>query len=127
MWRNDRARVGRCRSRQAADLRPAIRLERQSDTEGRTAAVCASHIRLAAAFRDHRHLRSPNVLCQDNGQALTRQIVQSRVVRRHVERSCRRTGCTSCVIMPTTGLCRLLSRTWPVSAEIERVQMTWSA
>jgi integrase len=22
-------------------------------------------IRLAAAFRDHRHLRNPNVLCQD--------------------------------------------------------------
>src|SRR6266511_2276366 len=28
-------------------------------------------IRLAAAFRDHRHLRSPNVLCQDDGQPLT--------------------------------------------------------
>ena len=33
-------------------------------------------IRLAAAFRDHRHLRSPNVLCQDDGQPLTRQMVQ---------------------------------------------------
>ena len=31
-------------------------------------------IRLAAAFRDHRHLRSPNVLCQDDGQPLTRQM-----------------------------------------------------
>ena len=38
-------------------------------------------IRLAAAFRDHRHLRSPNVLCQDDGQPLTRQMVQSRVLR----------------------------------------------
>lgn len=38
-------------------------------------------IRLAAAFRDHRHLRSPNVLCQDNGQPLTRQLVQYRVRR----------------------------------------------
>jgi site-specific recombinase XerD len=38
-------------------------------------------IRLAAAFRDHRHLRSPNVLCQDDGQPLTRQLVQYRVLR----------------------------------------------
>src|SRR3954451_17691987 len=27
-------------------------------------------LRLAAAFRGHRHLRSPNVLCQDDGQPL---------------------------------------------------------
>src|SRR3954451_9559987 len=38
-------------------------------------------IRLAAAFRDHRHLRSPNVLCQNDGQPLTRQMVQYRVLR----------------------------------------------
>jgi integrase len=38
-------------------------------------------IRLAAAFRDHRHLRSPNVLCQDDGHPLTRQMVQYRVLR----------------------------------------------
>ena len=38
-------------------------------------------IRLAAAFRDHPHLRSPNVLCQDDGQPLTRQMVQYRVLR----------------------------------------------
>jgi integrase len=38
-------------------------------------------IRLAAAFRDHRHLRSRNVLCQDDGQPLTRQMVQYRVLR----------------------------------------------
>jgi integrase len=37
--------------------------------------------RLAAAFRDHRHLRSSNVLCQDDGQPLTRQMVQYRVLR----------------------------------------------
>ena len=49
-------------------------------------------IRLAAAFRDHRHLRSPNVLCQDDGQPLTRQMVQCCV--RRAERSCRRTPLT---------------------------------
>lgn len=37
--------------------------------------------RLVAAFRDHRHLRGPNVLCQDGGQPLTRQMVQYRVRR----------------------------------------------
>ena len=52
-------------------------------------------VRLAAAFRDHRHLRSPNVLCQDDGQPLTRQMVQYRVLRASVERSCRRTAYTS--------------------------------
>jgi integrase len=31
-------------------------------------------IRLAAGFSDHRHLRSPSVLCQDDGQPLTRQM-----------------------------------------------------
>src|SRR5688572_24408073 len=36
--------MARRRSRQAADLRPAVRLERPGDdTEGRTAAVCAAH------------------------------------------------------------------------------------
>jgi integrase len=38
-------------------------------------------IRLAAAFRDHRHLRCSNVLCQDVGRPLTRQMVQYRVLR----------------------------------------------
>lgn len=31
-------------------------------------------VRLAAALREHRHLRSPNLLCQDDGQPLTRQM-----------------------------------------------------
>jgi integrase len=38
-------------------------------------------LRLAAALRDHRHLRSSRVLCQDDGQPLTRQMVQYRVLR----------------------------------------------
>jgi integrase len=37
--------------------------------------------RLAAALQEHRHLRSSRVLCQDNGAAMTRQQVQSRVKR----------------------------------------------
>jgi site-specific recombinase XerD len=37
--------------------------------------------RLAKALQDHRHLRSPRVLCQDNGEPLTRQMVQSRMKR----------------------------------------------
>jgi integrase len=37
-------------------------------------------VRLAAALRAHRHLRAANVLCQDNGQPLTRQMVQYRVL-----------------------------------------------
>jgi integrase len=37
--------------------------------------------RLAAALSDHRHLRSTRVLCQDDTQPLTRQIVQTRAKR----------------------------------------------
>lgn len=42
-------------------------------------------IRLATALRDHRHLRSPRVLCQADGSALSADIVQH-----HVERAARR-------------------------------------
>jgi integrase len=37
--------------------------------------------RLAAALSEHRHLRSARVLCQDNAEPLTRQIVQTRAKR----------------------------------------------
>jgi integrase len=37
--------------------------------------------RLTTALRDHRHLRSPRVLCQDTAEPLTRQMVQTRVKR----------------------------------------------
>jgi len=37
--------------------------------------------RLAAALSEHRHLRSPRVLCQDDTEPLTRQIVQTRAMR----------------------------------------------
>jgi len=53
-------------------------------------------IRLAAAFRDHRHLRSPNVRCQDDGRPLTRQMVQYRVLQRITSSEAvagRRTSC----------------------------------
>ncbi len=37
--------------------------------------------RLAAALGEHRHLRSARVLCQDNAEPFTRQIVQTRAKR----------------------------------------------
>ena len=36
-------------------------------------------VRLAAALREYRHLRGPPVLCETDGRALTRQIVQAKV------------------------------------------------
>jgi integrase len=36
--------------------------------------------RLAATLADHRHLKSKRVLCQDDGQPFTRQIVQNRMI-----------------------------------------------
>ena len=47
--------------------------------------------RLAAALSEHRHLRSVRVLCQDNVEPLTRQIVQTRA-----KRATRRAGLVSC-------------------------------
>ena len=38
-------------------------------------------VRLTRALHEHRHLRSAQVLCQDDGRPLTRQIVQYRVLR----------------------------------------------
>ncbi len=42
-------------------------------------------LRLAAALRDHRHLRSARVLCRDDGSGLSAD-----VVKHHVERAARR-------------------------------------
>lgn len=38
-------------------------------------------LRLAASLREHRHLKGSRVLCQDDGQPLTRQMVQYQVLR----------------------------------------------
>jgi site-specific recombinase XerD len=38
-------------------------------------------VRLGTVLREHRHLRSTRVLCQDNGQPLTRQMLQYRTLR----------------------------------------------
>ena len=58
--------------------------------------------RLAAALSEHRHLRSARVLCQDDAEPLTRQIVQTRAKRAaRAQAWCavRHDGaaCTSCV------------------------------
>jgi integrase len=37
--------------------------------------------RLAAALKEHRHLRGPRVLCLDDGSPLTQRLVQGRVAR----------------------------------------------
>ena len=59
---------------------------RYSDWRGQLTAPKNSRIRrvemtqrLAAALREHRHLRSPRVLCEDDGTPLTRQGAWSRV------------------------------------------------
>ena len=45
-------------------------------------------LRLEAALRQHRHLRSSRVLCQDDGGPLTRQMIQNRM-----RLAARRSGC----------------------------------
>lgn len=61
---------------------------RQSDWNGQVGTPKSGRLRyvpltrrLTAALVEHRQLRSPNVLCQDDGQPLTRQMVQYRVLR----------------------------------------------
>ena len=83
MWRDDRARMARRRSRQAADLcvQRSDWNDQVTTPKGGRLRYVPLTIRLAAAFRDHWHLRSPTVLCQDDGQPLTRQKVQYRVRR----------------------------------------------
>ena len=81
MRRDDRARVGRCRSREAATVCPSFGLERTGENAERwTAALRAAHGRLTAALAEHRHLRSKRVFCQDDRTPLTRQIVQNRMI-----------------------------------------------
>jgi integrase len=60
---------------------------RQSDWNGEVGTPKSGRIRyvpltrrLTAALADHRHLRSKRVLCQDDGQPFTRQIVQNRMI-----------------------------------------------
>src|SRR6476646_69960 len=47
-------------------------------------------VRLAATLREHRHLRSPRVICQNGGQPLTQDIVGD-----HVRRAARRAELTA--------------------------------
>ena len=57
MWRDDRARVGRCRSRETATVCPALGLERTGgNAEGWTAALRAAH---ATAHRGARRASAP--------------------------------------------------------------------
>ena len=60
----------------------------RSDWSGQVTATKGGRLRyvpltkrLTAALRQHRHLRSPRVLCHDDGNPLTRQLVQYRMLR----------------------------------------------
>ena len=76
----------RCRSGETAAVCPAVRLERpRHRAEGRPAAVRADDDRLAAALREHRHLRGRRVLCHSDGSPLTTEDRAG-----HVRRAARR-------------------------------------
>ena len=119
--RDDRARVERRRSRQAATLRPAVGLERPGDdAEGRAAAVRAAddstggRVSGASASAE----RACAVLRTD-GKPLTRQIVQYRLIRAAASGEADAGGCSSsCVTRSArTWRCearrRGRSRNWP--------------
>jgi integrase len=76
--------------------------------------------RLARALRDHRHLRSSRVLCQDDREPLTRRMVQSRVRRASRRAGLAHDGYTSCVtpsarISRCEGRPRGQFRNWPAT------------
>jgi Phage integrase family len=76
------ARVERRGSRQAATLRPAIRLERPGDnTQGRTTAVCAAHDPTRGRVPRSSASAELQRTVPGRGQPLTRQMVQYRVLR----------------------------------------------
>ena len=86
MLGDDRARVGRHRPGEAPTVRPAVQLGWTRDrTEGGRLRDIPLTLRLAKALREHRHLRSPLVLCNEDGEALKR-----RAVRVGVRRTARR-------------------------------------
>jgi len=102
---------------------------RQSDWNGQVTTPKGGRLRhvpltrrLAAALSDHRHLRSSRVLCQDDAEPLTRQIVQTRAKRAGRKARVTHHGVhilrhhADCRIMPTSAALRL------PTAEIERFQ-----
>jgi integrase len=87
---------------------------RQSDWNGQVGSTKGGRLRyvpltrrLAAALADHRHLRSKRVLCQDDGQPFTRQIVQNRMIlaarRANVRRGVHILRHTFCSILAMRG------------------------
>jgi integrase-like protein len=82
MRRDDRVGMERRGSWQTAALHPAISVEGpRHSPEGRAIALRADHIRLASALRDHRHLKSGRVLCQQDRSPLTQDIGGDHVSR----------------------------------------------
>src|SRR5687767_13678422 len=70
------------------DLAKRLLTIRQSDWNGQVTTPKGGRIRhvpmtkrLTAALSEHRHLRSTRVICQDDAEPLTRQIVQTRAKR----------------------------------------------
>jgi hypothetical protein len=71
---------GRRHERRRATL--PVLLTVDDGAEGRAVAAYGAHAPPGGGVtRNHRHLRSSRVLCQDDGQPLTRQMVQYRVLR----------------------------------------------
>jgi integrase len=66
-------------------------LAKESPKGGRLRHVTLT-LRLAAASREHRHLRSSRVLCIDDGAPLTRQMTQNRMKLAAQRSQCHRAG-----------------------------------
>ena len=98
VWRDDRARVDRRRSREAAALRPALGLERPGhDAEGRTASVRAAHRAIGGGAA---RASAPAELARalsDGRAPLTRQKVQYRMKRAARRAQAALKACTCCV------------------------------
>ena len=89
MWESPHRSPARTRPTGNGDLVRRQVCVRRSDWNGQVTSPKGGRLRrvpltkrLAAALRKYRHLQSPRVLCQDNGELFTRQMVQTHRGRR---------------------------------------------
>ncbi len=76
-------------------------------------------VRLATALREFRHLRTPEVLCQDDGKPLTEKIVQ-----RLLRHAAKRAGWQTTVL---TSFVTRSARTWRIAVRRQAQLRRWPA
>ena len=82
-------------------------------TEEWPATLRSADHRLAAALRDHRHLKGPRVICANDGSPLTQRLIQGLVARAARRRALRT---SACIVLRHTFCSHLAMRGAPARA-----------